>query len=95
MLDEPFAGVDAAPERAILDVLRGARMAGRTLMVVHHDLASAAEYFDTLILLKRRLHAIGPPEAVLQPELLSEVYEGRLRVFSQMLGASEARSASK
>ena len=84
LLDEPFAGVDAATERALLEVLTRAKDAGRTLVVVHHDLASAAEYFDRLILVKQRLYAYGPPEQVLRPELLSEVYEGELKIFSQL-----------
>ena len=84
LLDEPFAGVDAATERAILDVLDRTRDAGRTLVVVHHDLATAAEYFDSLILLKQRLFAQGPPERVLHSELLSEVYEGKLRIFADL-----------
>lgn len=84
LLDEPFAGVDAATERAILDVLEQTKATGRTLVVVHHDLGTAAEYFDTLILLKQRLFAYGPPEAVLHPQLLSEVYEGKLRVFANL-----------
>ena len=82
LLDEPFAGVDAATERAILDVLQQTRASGRTLLVVHHDLATAAEYFDRLLLVKQRLFAYGVPEQVLHPELLSEVYEGRLRIFT-------------
>jgi manganese/iron transport system ATP-binding protein/manganese/zinc/iron transport system ATP- binding protein len=84
LLDEPFAGVDAATERAILDVLERAKTAGKTLVVVHHDLATAAEYFDRLALIKQRLYAYGPPEAVLREDLLSEVYEGKLRVFSDV-----------
>ena len=84
LLDEPFAGVDAATERAILDVLERTKSTGRTLMVVHHDLATALEYFDTLILLKQRLYAYGPPQVVLDPHLLSQVYEGHLRVFSDL-----------
>ncbi len=84
LLDEPFAGVDAATERAILDVLEQAKKTGRTLVVVHHDLATAAEYFDRLILIKQRLYAYGPPEAVLREDLLSEVYEGKLRIFSNI-----------
>jgi manganese/iron transport system ATP-binding protein/manganese/zinc/iron transport system ATP- binding protein len=84
LLDEPFAGVDAATERAILDVLDRAKQTGRTLVVVHHDLATAAEYFDRLALVKQRLYAYGPPDAVLQEDLLSEVYEGKLRVFSDL-----------
>ena len=55
LLDEPFAGVDAATERAILDVLEDLKNDGKTVVVVHHDLATAAEYFDLLILLKQRL----------------------------------------
>jgi manganese/iron transport system ATP-binding protein len=85
LLDEPFAGVDAATERAILDVLERTKAAGRTLVVVHHDLATATEYFDSLILLKQRLYAYGPPESVLEPELLSEVYEGKLRSFTDLV----------
>ncbi|WP_027193216.1 metal ABC transporter ATP-binding protein [Megalodesulfovibrio gigas] len=81
LLDEPFAGVDAATERAILDVFSRARAAGKTLVVVHHDLATAAEYFDRLLLIKQRSYGYGPPQAVLQEELLAEVYEGKLRLF--------------
>lgn len=91
LLDEPFAGVDAATERAILDVLDRAKKAGRTLVVVHHDLATAAEYFDRLMLIKQRMYAYGPPRLVLNQDLLSEVYEGKLRIFSEVL-KSEARS---
>lgn len=84
LLDEPFAGVDAATEHAILDVLQRSKEAGRTLVVVHHDLATAGRYFDLLILLKQRVYAFGPPAAVLQPDLLSEIYEGHLQVFGTL-----------
>jgi manganese/iron transport system ATP-binding protein/manganese/zinc/iron transport system ATP- binding protein len=90
LLDEPFAGVDAATERAILEVLERARAAGKTLVVVHHDLTTAAEYFDKLILLKQRQYAYGPPRAVLQEDLLSQVYEGRLRIFSDLMAREDA-----
>lgn len=82
LLDEPFAGVDAATERAILDVLSSAKAAGKTLVVVHHDLATAAEYFDRLVIIKQRLYGYGPPSAVLREDLLAEVYEGKLRLLS-------------
>ena len=90
LLDEPFAGVDAATERAILDVLRQTREAGKTTLVVHHDLATAAEYFDQLILLKQRLFGFGEPSSILQPELLAEVYEGTLRVFANLSSVKNA-----
>ncbi|THB74706.1 MAG: metal ABC transporter ATP-binding protein [Desulfobacteraceae bacterium] len=85
LLDEPFAGVDAATERAILDVLERAKRSGKTLVVVHHDLATAAEYFDKLLLIKQRLYAYGDPAAVLREDLLSQVYEGRLRIFKEVI----------
>jgi manganese/iron transport system ATP-binding protein/manganese/zinc/iron transport system ATP- binding protein len=84
LLDEPFAGVDAATERAILNVLTETRDQGKTVVVVHHDLATAAEYFDRLLLLKQRLFAYGPPERVLDPKLLCDVYEGNLKVFADL-----------
>ena len=84
LLDEPFAGVDAATERAILDVLQKTKSEGKTVVVVHHDLATAAEYFDQLVLLKQRLFGFGPPSVVLNPELLCDVYEGNLRVFAEL-----------
>ena len=90
LLDEPFAGVDAATERAILDVLERAKTSGKTLVVVHHDLSTAAEYFDKLILIKQRMYAYGTPRVVLNEELLSKVYEGRLRIFSDIIKQGEA-----
>jgi len=90
LLDEPFAGVDAATERAILDVLERAKNSGKTLVVVHHDLSTAAEYFDRLILIKQRMYAYGTPRVVLNEELLSKVYEGRLRIFSDIIKQGES-----
>lgn len=84
LLDEPFAGVDAATEKAILDVLTETKEQGKTLVVVHHDLATAAEYFDMLILLKQRLYGFGTPQQILDPDLLCQVYEGNLKVFAEL-----------
>lgn len=82
LLDEPFAGVDAATERAIASLLSDARKSGKTVIVVHHDLETAAEFFDRVIILNRRLYAYGPPRDILQEHLLAEVYGGKLRSFS-------------
>ena len=49
-MDEPFVGVDAATETAIIALLRELKSRGKTLLVVHHDLSNAREYFDTLML---------------------------------------------
>ena len=83
--------MDAATERAILEVLERAKNAGKTLVVVHHDLSTAAEYFDKLLLIKQRLYAYGHPGAVLREDLLSEVYEGRLRIFRDVLEKENTR----
>ena len=79
LLDEPFAGVDAATERAIAALLTEARSMGKTVLVVHHDLDTAAEFFDRIILLNRRLFAYGTPAEVLRAELLTDVYGGKVR----------------
>lgn len=73
-MDEPFQGVDATTERAIVDVLRDLREAGATLVVVHHDLQTVAEYFDHLTLLNRRVIACGPMKPTLTERNLSLTY---------------------
>src|SRR5688500_20334998 len=67
LMDEPFAGVDAATESAIMKLLQDLREAGKTVLVVHHDLQTAREDFDMLILLDMRLGAFGPTEQVSPP----------------------------
>lgn len=84
LLDEPFTGVDMATEEAILQVLREYKAKGKTVIVVHHDLSTAARYFDLLVLLKQRLYGFGPPGRVLDPNLLCEVYEGNVRAFAEL-----------
>jgi ABC-type Mn2+/Zn2+ transport system ATPase subunit len=84
LLDEPFTGVDMATEEAILRVLREYKAQGKTVVAVHHDLSTAGDYFDLLVLVKQRLFGFGPPQRVLIPELLSEVYEGNMRAFAEI-----------
>ncbi len=81
LMDEPFVGVDAATESAIVDVLRGLRDAGKTVLVVHHDLATVGEYFDDVILMNRKIIAHGPIEQYFTPELLQKTYGGRLAIL--------------
>ena len=83
-MDEPFAGIDATTESAILDLLLEMRDEGKTILVVHHDLQSAQEYFDWIILLNTRLVASGPKAVVFNTKLLQETYGGKLSVLSQM-----------
>ncbi len=86
-MDEPFAGVDAATEAAIIAVLRELRDKGKTILVVHHDLPTARQYFDQLILLNMRLVAYGKTEEVFTSELLQKTYGGRLTILSEVASA--------
>ncbi|RPK01925.1 hypothetical protein EH11_01254 [Bacillus subtilis] len=77
-MDEPFAGVDAATERAIMTLLAELKEKGKTVLVVHHDLQTAEDYFDWILLLHLRKIAFGPSENVFTIENLQKTYGGRL-----------------
>ena len=81
LMDEPFTGVDAATERAIVEILRELRSLGKTALVVHHDLQTVTEYFDEVILLNMRLVATGPVERVFTTDNLRKTYGGRLMLL--------------
>jgi manganese/zinc/iron transport system ATP- binding protein len=82
-MDEPFAGVDAATEGVIMDILRGLRSAGKTVIAVHHDLQSVPEYFDMLIMLNMRVVAYGATRDVFTRENLLKTYGGRLTLLDE------------
>ncbi len=84
LMDEPFAGVDAATERAIVDLLRELRAEGKTALVVHHDLQTVPEYFDDVLLLNMRLVASGPVSEVFTPENLRKTFGGKLAILDQV-----------
>lgn len=84
LMDEPFAGVDAATERAIVTLLRELREQGATVVVVHHDLHTAPEYFDTVLLLNLRCVAFGPVATTFTPENLNAAYGGRLHLLTEV-----------
>jgi manganese/zinc/iron transport system ATP- binding protein len=84
LMDEPFAGVDSVTERAIIDLLKQLRNQGKTILVVHHDLSTASQYFDYLALLNFRLIAYGPSNTVFNHELLQKTYGGKLTVLSEV-----------
>ncbi len=83
-MDEPFAGVDAATEAAILKILQDLAASGKTVIVVHHDLQSAASFFDWAVLLNLRLVASGPIAQVFTRELLQKTYGGQLTVLAEV-----------
>ncbi len=83
-MDEPFAGVDAATEKAIIKLLGEMSAQNKTVIVVHHDLQSVAKYFDWIILLNMRLVASGPINEAFTPELLQETYGGKLTLLTEI-----------
>lgn len=82
-MDEPFAAVDAATERAIITLLQDLRDRGKTCLVVHHDLATVSQYFDWLILLNMRVVEAGPTETVFHKENLQKTYGGKLTLLEE------------
>ena len=86
-MDEPFAGVDAATERAIVDLLQRLRDNGKTVLVVHHDLQTVADYFDHVILLNMRLVACGSTKSTFTTANLQRTYGGRLTILDEVAEA--------
>jgi len=84
IMDEPFVGVDAATEESILALLKEMQKENKTVIIVHHDLQTAYEYFDWIVLLNTRLVAQGPKDDVFRSDLLQEAYGGRLTVLSRI-----------
>lgn len=81
-LDEPLAGVDAATEQAIFDLIRRLTHDGKTLLVVNHDL-SVLDRFDRVMLLNQRVVAYGPPADVITDDNMQKTYVGRLAVLDR------------
>lgn len=94
LMDEPFASVDAATERAIVDVLRALRQAGKTAVCVHHDLPTVPEYFDHVALLNMRVVAQGPVAETFTSENLRKTYGARLTLLEEAAQAVERARVS-
>lgn len=83
-MDEPFAGVDAATEKTIINLMRNMTQNQKTVMVVHHDLHSVSQYFDWVIMLNTRLVAFGPTHTTFTQKNLHETYGGKLTILSDV-----------
>ncbi|NEN24137.1 metal ABC transporter ATP-binding protein [Cryomorpha ignava] len=84
LMDEPFVGIDAASESAIIKLLEDMRSEGKTVVLVHHDLHTAIEFFDWIVLLNTRLVASGPKVDVLNEENLRVAYGGKLTLLNRV-----------
>ena len=83
-LDEPFAGVDAATEKTIIDILKDLKAAGKSIFVVHHDLQTVKEYFDYTILLNKTIIAAGTTEDTFTVDQLQKTYGGKLLLMNTL-----------
>lgn len=95
LMDEPFQGVDATTEVAIVELLRALRSKGKTVMVVHHDLQTCPEYFDWVTLLNVRKIASGPMSEVFTEANLRKTYGGRAAIYSNANGATNNQEHAK
>ena len=83
LMDEPFQGVDATTERAIVTLLQELRERGKTVVVVHHDLQTVTDYFDWVMLLNIRRIASGPVDETFTSENLRATYGGRVAFMTK------------
>ena len=87
LMDEPFAGVDAATERAIIEVLTELQRQGKTVICVHHDLVTVPEYFTHVVLLNTRIVAAGTVEDTFTQENIRRTYGGKLTLLEKVSDA--------
>ena len=78
LLDEPFVGIYSVSEEIIMNTLRDLKKAGKTVLIVHHDLGKVAHYFDQVLLLNKELIAFGPTKEAFTQANLKQAYGNRL-----------------
>lgn len=86
LMDEPMAGIDAATEHAIFELLADCRATGKTVVAVHHDLDTVPTYFDDVLLLNRSAIAFGPVAETFTPANLTATYGGKVAVLERVAG---------
>lgn len=74
VLDEPFVGIDMTSEKVIMMILKQLKNAGKTIIIVHHDLHKVTEYFDEVIILKNHLVAAGPVQSTFTNKNIQAAY---------------------
>jgi manganese/zinc/iron transport system ATP- binding protein len=90
LLDEPFQGVDATTEKAIVTILKELVAGGKTVLAVHHDLNTVSEYYERIAILNVGLVAAGRVEDVFNSENLMKAYGGKTSFFPERKTARRA-----
>ena len=83
-LDEPFVGVDVSSEETIVKILKELCSQGKTVMVIHHDLSKATDYFDKLILLNKELVSYGSTSEVFQSSVIEKAYKRQFTLLNEL-----------
>ena len=83
LLDEPVTGVDPTTQEQLMDLLEAQATRGKTVVATTHDLACAAQRFQKVLAVNRRIVAHGPSSLVLDPDVLARAYGGHLLVLGQ------------
>jgi len=91
-LDEPFAGVDITTEKILIKLFKEMQSDGKALFIVHHDLNTAKEYFDWIILLNQRVVASGPTNDVFTLDNIAKTYGGSETILNQALTLAQEKS---
>jgi manganese/zinc/iron transport system ATP- binding protein len=91
LLDEPFVGIDHTTQEQLITLFKKMRDEGKTLVIVHHDLNSAQEIFDSIVLLNTYLVAAGPTKSVFNMENLKKAYGQSETLLEQLLKVSKGK----
>lgn len=73
-MDEPFQGIDARSQHAIVTVLDQLRQQGRTVVIVHHDLATVQDFCSHVTLLNKTVISSGTVSEAFTSEHLRDAY---------------------
>ena len=84
LMDEPFVGVDMTTEHKIVEIMQSLAKEGKTVIVVHHDLATANEYFDKVILLNQRLIGYGDTATIFTSENIGRTYGPQMKILQDI-----------
>ena len=74
LLDEPFKGIDKTTESVLVKIMKEMQSAGKTLLIVHHNLQTLETYFDQVLCVNRRLVGMGPVRDIVGSPILDETY---------------------
>lgn len=93
LMDEPFAGVDMATEKAIIALLDKLKMQGKTLLIVHHDLTTVDTYFDWALLLNTCMVACGPVRDVFHPDVIMRTFGRSNALLEEVIKLTQSKTS--